>query len=232
MTAPAFKITHLICDCDGVLLDSESIALRVLHQHLLPLLKNSIHAQLLHQAIAQRLGMFTELLLAELDEQFAFGLQEQQYADINRAVGFACGDEVQLVPGIAEALAQVALPKAVASNSSHERIVLGLRRCGLLHLFDGHIHSGHEVARPKPAPDVYLAAAAGFAVSPRQCVAIDDSVTGVRSASAAGMRVLGFTGVAHDKEGMADKLRAAGAEYVFDQMSALPQLLAGVVHPV
>lgn len=222
-------ITHLVCDCDGVLLDSESIALRVLHEHLLPLLKDPADGDQLHHAIASRLGMFTELLLDELDVEFGFGLDAAQYADINAAVGIACGDEVQLVPGIEEALQQIALPKAVASNSSSDRIVQGLRRCGLLDMFEGHIHSAHDVGRPKPAPHVYLAAAAGYQVAPEHCVAVDDSVTGVRAASGAGMRVLGFTGVAHDKGSMHQKLIAAGAELVFDDMRELPALIAALL---
>jgi HAD superfamily hydrolase (TIGR01509 family) len=225
------KTTHLVCDCDGVLLDSESIALRVLHQQLQPLLRRPQDSAALHQAIAARLGMFTELLLEELDLEFQLGLNAQQYALINSAVSQACSEEVQLVPGVAEALAQIDLPKAVASNSGHERIVQGLRRYGLLSLFDGHIHSAHDVGRPKPAPHVYLAAAAGFGVLPQRCIAIDDSVTGVRAAVTAGMYVLGFTGVAHDRQGMAQQLRAAGAAIVFDQMAALPRLIADLPVP-
>ncbi|WP_016834313.1 HAD-IA family hydrolase [Herbaspirillum lusitanum] len=220
-------ITHLVCDCDGVLLDSESIALRVLHEHLLPLLENPANGDKLHRAIASRLGMFTELLLDELE--FGFGLNAAQYADINTAVGIACGDEVQLVPGIAEALQKIDLPKAVASNSSTDRIVKGLQRCDLLALFDGHIHSAHDVGRPKPAPHVYLAAAAGYGVAPQHCVAVDDSVTGVRAASSAGMRVLGFTGVAHDRHGMRQKLLDAGAELVFEDMQELPALIEALL---
>lgn len=221
-------ITHLICDCDGVLLDSESIALRVLHQQLLPLLKNPADHARLHHAIATRLGMYTELLLDELDIEFGFGLDAAYYAAINSAVGQACGDEVQLVPDVAAALQQIALPKAVASNSSTDRIVRGLQRCALLSMFDGHIHSAHEVGRPKPAPHVYLAAAAGYGVAPQHCVAVDDSVTGVRAAVGAGMHVLGFTGVAHDRHGMRQKLLDAGAALVFDDMREMPQLIAAL----
>ncbi|WP_034300692.1 HAD-IA family hydrolase [Herbaspirillum sp. RV1423] len=222
-------ITHLVCDCDGVLLDSESIALRVLHEHLSPLLRSPDEGDRLHHAIASRLGMFTELLLDELDLEFGFGLNAGQYAGINLAVGIACGEEVQLVPGIADALLQIDLPKAVASNSSSDRIVKGLERCGLLAMFDGHIHSAHEVGRPKPAPHVYLAAAAGYGIAPQHCVAVDDSVTGVRAASTAGMRVLGFTGVAHDRQGMHHRLLDAGAERVFDDMRELPALIGALL---
>ncbi|MFZ1180180.1 MAG: HAD-IA family hydrolase [Herbaspirillum sp.] len=229
MQEPPIVITHLVCDCDGVLLDSESIALRVLHGYLLPLLKDPVDGDKLHQAIVSRLGMLTGLLLAELDAEFDFGLSAGQYADIDIALGSACDDEVQPVPGIAEALRQIDLPKAVASNSSTERILRGLQRCGLHDLFSGHIHSACDVAHPKPSPHVYLAAALGYGVAPQQCIAIDDSVTGVRAATAAGMRVLGFTGVAHDRVGMAKKLYEAGAEKVFDDMRDLPALVTGLL---
>ncbi|MFL9924631.1 HAD-IA family hydrolase [Herbaspirillum lusitanum] len=246
----AQAITHLVCDCDGVLLDSESIALRVLHQELLPLLPalsvadagGSADAQgdpgdreedprsaLLHSAIANRLGMYTDLLLDEVNAEFALGLNELQAARINQEVALACSNEAQAVSGIADALQMIRLPKAVASNSSPDRIARGLQRCGLLPQFAGHIHSAHEVGKPKPAPDVYLAAAAGFGVDPHRCVAVDDSVTGVRAAVAAGMHVLGFTGVAHDRKAMARNLKAAGAIKVFDDMRLFPQLISELI---
>ncbi|WP_041741368.1 HAD-IA family hydrolase [Collimonas fungivorans] len=220
-------ITHLICDCDGVLLDSESIALTVLHRELTPYLPPSMlqAGAALHSAIAERLGMMTNLLLDEVDIAFKLGLGAADYDAINLVVGRACSEEVNAVPGVREALAAIALPKAVASNSSLERIHAGLRRCDLLPLFDGHIHSGHELGSPKPAPDVYLAAAAGFGVAPQQCIAIDDSITGVRSAVAAGIRVIGFTGVAHDRKQAGARLLAAGAERIFDDMQQLTELL-------
>lgn len=225
-------VTHLICDCDGVLLDSESIALAVLHRQLGSYLPRSLaqgkeQAELaLHGAIAERLGMMTNQLLDELNAQFSLGLLAPDYDTINLAVGRACSEEVTAVPGVIDVLAAIPLPKAVASNSSLLRIDAGLRRCGLLELFAGHIHSGHDMGTPKPAPDVYLAAAAGFQAAPQHCIAVDDSVTGVRSAVAAGIRVFGFTGVAHDRGQAAARLLAAGAERVFDDMRQLPGLLA------
>jgi HAD superfamily hydrolase (TIGR01509 family) len=232
-------ITHLVCDCDGVLLDSESIALRVLHRELLPLLpalsgaagaqEDAARNAALHDAIANRLGMYTDLLLDEVDVEFELGLSAPQIARIHEAVGRACGEEAQPVPGIAEALQAIRLPRAVASNSDAPRIEAGLRRCGLYGQFEGRIYSAHQVGKPKPAPDVYLAAAAGFDVEPERCVAVDDSATGVRAAVAAGMHVLGFTGVAHDRKAMARQLLAAGAHQVFDDMKQFPQLVSELI---
>lgn len=232
-------ITHLVCDCDGVLLDSESIALRVLHRELLPLLpawsgaddeeQEAQRSQALHTAIAHRLGMYTDILLGEVDMEFELGLDAAQAERIHQTVALACGEQAQPVPGIAEALQAIRLPRAVASNSDVPRIEAGLRRCGLYPQFAGRIYSGHDVAHPKPAPDVYLAAAAGFGVDPARCVAVDDSVTGVRAAVAAGMHVLGFTGVAHDRKAMARKLKDAGAHRVFEDMQQFPQLVSELI---
>ena len=233
-------ITHLICDFDGVLLDSESIALRVLHRELLPLLpawsgadddgeQEEQRSQALHTAIAHRLGMYTDILLGEVDVEFELGLDAAAAERIHQAVAVACGDEAQPVPGVVEALQAIRLPRAVASNSDAPRIEAGLRRCGLYPQFAGRIYSGHDVAHPKPAPDVYLAAAAGFNVDPARCVAVDDSVTGVRAAVAAGMHVLGFTGVAHDRKTMARKLKDAGAHQVFEDMKQFPQLVSELI---
>ncbi|WP_050467288.1 HAD family hydrolase [Herbaspirillum chlorophenolicum] len=234
------SITHLVCDCDGVLLDSESIALRVLHRELLPLLPalaagdaaysdEESRSAALHAAIANRLGMYTDLLLDEVDAEFELGLSVQQVEHLHESVGRACGEEAQPVPGIAEALQAIRLPRAVASNSDAPRIESGLRRCGLYAQFEGRIYSAHDVGKPKPAPDVYLAAAAGFGIDPARCVAVDDSVTGVRAAAAAGMHVLGFAGVAHDRKAMARQLLAAGASKVFDDMKQFPQLICELV---
>ncbi len=233
-------ITHLVCDCDGVLLDSESIALAVLHRELLPLLPawpdadEAPHvleqrSQVLHDAIANRLGMYTDVLLAEVDMEFELGMQAAQMERIHATVALACSEQAQPVPGIVDALGAIRLPRAVASNSDAPRIEAGLRRCGLYPQFAGRIYSAHAVAKPKPAPDVYLAAAAGFGVDPARCVAVDDSVTGVRAAAAAGMHVLGFTGVAHDRKAMARRLREAGAHQVFEDMKQFPQLISELI---
>ncbi|EJN00902.1 HAD-IA family hydrolase [Herbaspirillum sp. YR522] len=230
-------ITHLVCDCDGVLLDSESIALRMLHRELLPLLsplqqdddRQQAREASLHHAIANRLGMYTDLLLDEVDVEFALGLAPAQRERIKEVVAQACGELAEPVPGVAQALDMIRLPRAVASNSESARIEAGLRRCGLFAQFEGRIFSGHDVAHPKPAPDVYLAAAAGLGVDPARCVAVDDSITGVRAAVAAGMHVLGFTGVAHDRRAMAHQLMQAGAARTFDDMKLFPQLISELI---
>jgi beta-phosphoglucomutase-like phosphatase (HAD superfamily) len=101
-----------------------------------------------------------------------------------------------------------------------------LARTGLVRFFGDRLFCADSVANPKPAPDVYLAAAQGFRLAPSACLVIEDSVTGVTAASAAGMTVLGFIGGGHASDAQIDKLHKAGARHVFDDMLQLPELVA------
>ncbi len=126
------------------------------------------------------------------------------------------------MPGAVAAVRAVAaagLPVAVASNSSREELAAKLRGLGLAQVFGARVFSFQDVERPKPWPDIYLAAAAACDAAPGDCVVIEDSVPGVRAGKAAGCRVLGF---AHETPGAV--LAAHGAE-PFAAMEELPGLL-------
>jgi len=118
------------------------------------------------------------------------------------------------------ALAAVRRPWCVASNGTHEDMRTRLGIAGLLAKFDPPLFSATEVTRPKPAPDLFLHAAAAMGTAAGRCVVVEDSVPGVEAGVAAGMMVLGFARITE-----ADALREAGAD-AFDDMSALPNLLA------
>ena len=110
------------------------------------------------------------------------------------------------------------MPRCVASSGDHERIRRGLRAAGLLERFpDEAIFSVDDVAHGKPAPDLFLHAAARMGFDPATTVVVEDSPAGVQAGVAAGMRVLGYGG---------PELRAAGATAIFGNMAALPGLLA------
>jgi len=113
----------------------------------------------------------------------------------------------------------------VASSSHPERIALALRTMGLDRFFGEHVFSATMVARGKPAPDLFLHAAAKMGAEPARCVVIEDSPAGVRAGKAAGMRVIGFTGGSHCRDGHYENLRSAGAEHVLSSMGELPTLL-------
>ena len=125
------------------------------------------------------------------------------------------------MPGVVDALDRIDLPTCVASSGSHEKMRLTLGLTGLRERFAGRIFSADEVARGKPAPDLFLHAAASMGAAPERCVVVEDSPAGVTAAVAAGMRALGYAG-----GGEAEPLRRGGAE-TFAAMTDLPSL----IHP-
>jgi beta-phosphoglucomutase-like phosphatase (HAD superfamily) len=118
------------------------------------------------------------------------------------------------VPGAASAVGTVTLPKAIASSGSMEGLSRKLTRTGLWDLFAPYIYSADHVRQAKPAPDLFLYAAAALGVAPAVCLVIEDSIHGVTAARAAGMRVWGFLGGGHADEALGARLTAAGAERI------------------
>jgi HAD superfamily hydrolase (TIGR01509 family) len=130
--------------------------------------------------------------------------------------------ELQPVAGVrsaVEALAGAGLTLAVGSQGSHEKMQLTLRVTGLLPFFAGRIFSAGQVARPKPAPDLFLLACSTLGIEPAKTLVVEDSTRGVAAARAAGMRVLGYTGSVG-----AEAMAAAGAELI-DDLAELPSRL-------
>ncbi|GGY12986.1 HAD-IA family hydrolase [Massilia dura] len=223
-TANPPSFTHLISDCDGVLIDSEAVALAALADYLSPL-----HAdrEALTALIRPRLGLKLEALVLGVCAEL--GLPEPTVPDLavmRSVVEGECDRKAQAIPGVREAYAAIPLSKAVASNSRHARVQALLGRTGLAPLFDGGIYTADIAGRPKPDPAVYLAAAAGMGAAPSRCIVIEDSVTGVHAAVAAGATVLGYGGGEHSPAGQAQLLRDAGAAHVFGTMAELPALVA------
>jgi beta-phosphoglucomutase-like phosphatase (HAD superfamily) len=113
---------------------------------------------------------------------------------------------------------------ACASGADRFKVELQLEKCGLMPYFKGRVFSGHELPRSKPAPDVYLAAAAALHVEPQYCAVVEDTVTGVAAGVAAGATVFGYSPpeAGHDAPAA---LRAAGAITVFTSMAQLDGLV-------
>lgn len=118
------------------------------------------------------------------------------------------------MPGCAAAVSALDLPRAVASSSGADFLREKLRLTGLLGAFDPHVYSADLVARAKPHPDIFLHAARQLDIDPTRCLAIEDSVNGVRAALAAGMTVWGFAGGGHVDAYGAARLAEAGAHEV------------------
>ena len=207
----------VIFDCDGVLVDSEPIANRVLAQRLaglgLALPEDEVMRRFVGRTRDGCLALATELLGRELPAGFA--------TSWDAALFEAFAAELQPVWDVAAAIREIGLPVCVASNSSRERMRVSLGAARLLATFEGRMFSAADVARPKPAPDLFLHAAATLGASPGRCAVVEDTPTGVKAAVAAGMAVYGYAAGAHSS---AEALAAAGA-VVFREMRALPGLL-------
>ncbi|CAJ3337351.1 HAD-superfamily hydrolase [Burkholderia pseudomallei] len=231
MTAPANDARVLICDCDGVLIDSETIAADVLVREL----EARWPGVAARPIVLPLLGLRTERVLDCASARVGRALADSDIEAIRRSVE-AAAVQAPIVDGIDAALARIELTIACASNSRRHYVDAALRRTGLKRFFGERLFCADGVARPKPAPDVYLAAAQALGVAPSQCLVVEDSATGVTAASAAGMTVLGFVGGGHASPRQVDALRAIGARRVFDDMRELPGLVSrwaetGVVEP-
>jgi HAD superfamily hydrolase (TIGR01509 family) len=210
----------LICDCDGVLIDSEAVAARMLVREL----EARWPGARIEAVVQPLLGLRIERVLSESAEQLGRTLAPGDVEAIRRTVEAAAKD-APTVAGIETALAQIDMTKACASNSYTDYVESVLARTGLTRFFGDRVFCADNVELPKPAPDVYLAAARALGAAPEACLVVEDSVTGVTAASAAGMTVLGFIGAGHATSAQVDALRGVGARHVFDDMSELPTLV-------
>jgi len=217
----------VIFDCDGVLVDSEILAIEVE----IALLGA---AGLVYEPEEYRhrfLGLSAAAahVLIDLDARERLGrpLSEGLADRIHHQCWEACQNRLVEVAGCGAAVAALALPKAVASSSGADFLREKLRLTGLLGAFDPHVYSADLVERAKPHPDIFLHAALRLDVDPARCLAIEDSVNGVRAALAAGMTVWGFSGGGHvDAQGAA-RLVEAGAHEVVDTWAEAAERFAG-----
>ena len=210
----------VIFDCDGVLVDSEILAIEV-EQALLATLGLTYDLPTFRRRF---LGMhdaaFREALDADRRAQHGVGLPADFLAETHARRRAAVEARLVEVAGARAAVAALMLPKAVASSTGAAFLELKLRKAGLWDLFAPHAYSADLVAHGKPAPDIFLLAARRLGVAPEHCLAIEDSGNGVVAAAAAGMRVWGFTGGGHCGAETARALRDAGAEDVIAEWTA------------
>ncbi|MCE9683400.1 HAD family hydrolase [Halomonas alkalisoli] len=212
----------LIFDCDGVLVDSEAIA----EATLVELLGEWLPDLAADTVLSQALGMTTAHILAHLEGLSSHRLPAQATERVDETIEARLARELLAMPGVAAAIAAIDLPRAVVSNSRRQRVLASLANTGLdTVLGEVPIFTAEQVARPKPDPALYRLAAKTLGVSPARCLVVEDSVSGVTAAHAAGMRVIGFTGASHVQPGQAERLVAAGAWRVIAQMQDLPALV-------
>jgi HAD superfamily hydrolase (TIGR01509 family) len=216
VTTPSIEL--VVFDCDGVLVDSERLAVRVdvrvLAELGWPLSEREV--------IDRFLGRSHEVFVAEIEAHLGRPLADGWEDAYHQLYRDAFAAELTPVDGIVQALDQITLPTCVASSGSHERMRYTLGLTGLYDRFAGRIFSSSEVANGKPAPDLFLYAAERMGVAPAACAVVEDSRYGIEAARAAGMLALGFAGGLTP----AEHLLGPGT-LIFSDMRELPRLLAG-----
>ena len=216
----------LICDCDGVLVDSELLAaeayVKVYRKHGLVIAAS---------AVAACIGMKQADIVAKIHDITGQRLPEGALADLWTETQLLFDERLQPTPGAFRFLDACAGPRCVASSSSVERIEHSLRRTGLARFFGRNIFSASMVKRGKPAPDLFLLAAARMGFAPSECAVIEDLPFGIAGAVAAGMRVMGYVGGSHTYDGHAEKLLSAGAERVFTSWQSIAHALHEIQAP-
>ncbi len=205
----------VIFDCDGVLVDSDRISLRIQAEKITALgLETSYE-----DCVRDFLGLGMSATLKILAERLGRPLPPLWEEDLNAAVRKAFRSELWPVPGVLDALEEIELPTCIASSGSLEKMRFTLGLTGLWHRFAGRIYSADEVPRGKPAPDLFLHAAVCMDAEPSRSVVVEDSPFGVAGARAAGMSVLGYA-----PDGSGVRLQREGAR-TFKSMAELPGLL-------
>ena len=214
----------IIFDCDGVLVDSEVISCRA-HAATLTRHGYSITSD---QVLKRFLGVSDREARQTIETEIGRKLPEDFEAQVKAATLKFYEGDLRAIAHVGDAIAAIDVPKCVASSGTPEKIRHGLTCAGLFDQLAPHIFSAVQVARGKPAPDLFLFAAEQMKIEPAQCLVIEDSVPGVTGGCAAGMTVLGFHGGSHCTAGHAELLRAAGAAVTFDDMRQLPGLIAEI----
>lgn len=221
-TTPAGLI---IFDCDGVLVDSEPLSMRVLLETIAEAGGNIDAKQGYERFLGKSLASVTEIL--HLD--YGIAVSDDALEKMRKQLYALFRKELRPVPGIAEALRSLILPRCVASSSQVERIQLSLSVTGLAPFFGDLIFSASMVEHGKPAPDLFLHAAREMHIEPGRCIVIEDSPAGVEAAKRAGMRVFAFLGGSHAQSPAHRRtLEELEPSEIFDDMAALPGLIERV----
>lgn len=210
------SVQLVIFDCDGVLIDSDRLTIKVdvsvLHDLGWPLSEAEV--------IDRFVGRSDRDAQAEIEAHLGRKLPAGWNEHVERLYQEAFAAELTPVAGVLEALDRIDLPTCIASSGTHEHLRYTLRLTGLYERFAGRIFSAEEVARGKPAPDLFLHAARRMGANPADCVVVEDSRFGVQAAREAGMHALAFAGGLTS----AELLEGPDTE-VFEDMRELPRLL-------
>jgi len=215
----------VIFDCDGVLVDSESILVDAemdfLKMHGVEVSIESYVDQFMGMPLEDWKVKATELLVATSD----VSVTEDIFNTLEESVSRRIKEELQAIDGAHQAISTLNQPKCVASSSSARSLKSKLAQTGLFDLFNPHIYSTQLVDNGKPAPDLFLHAAKELNVLPSECVVVEDSANGVLAGKQAGMQVIGFTGGGHCPPQHSSALLSKGADFIATDYSDIVTLL-------
>ena len=216
MSAPSGRPGLVIFDCDGVLVDSERIAVEIDVAVLA-----RVGLNLSRQQVVERfVGRSASVMEAAIEQHLGDRLTPELQAEFDQLYTDAFARDLEPVTGIRDTLSQLDGPTCVASSSTPESLRRKLTRVGLWDHFAGRVFSAEQVANGKPAPDLFLYAAERMGQSPARCVVVEDSSFGVQAARAAGMHAFAF------KTELVDPQTLRGPHTtLFSDMSELPTLI-------
>lgn len=219
-TAPPIRL--IIFDCDGVLVDSEPLAMRVL----LRALATAGLDVSTETGFRNYLGRSFSTIAQSLDDLHGLRLDDAAIEAMRLDLYETYRRELKPMAGLLDMLPALGRPFCVASSSQMERIRTSLEVTGLSKRFHPRIFSAAMVARGKPAPDLFLKAAEDMGATPAECLVVEDSPAGIIAAKKAGMRVAAFTGGGHiGPSGLAGTIAALSPDAILSDMRELPALL-------
>lgn len=219
------RFDAVLFDCDGVLVDSETITNSVLRDMLEELGWKLSLAECMRIFVGKAVKDERALIEARTGRPMA----EEWFVQFRERRNEGLVARVQPIANVVDTVAQLSDRfrgrLACCSGADRFKVELQLTKCGLMPFFEGRVFSGHETPRSKPFPDVYLAAMDALGVRADRCAVVEDTVTGARAGIAAGATVFGYSPpeAGHDAPAA---LREVGAHVIFTDMAQLPLLLA------
>lgn len=219
MGNPFSETRLVIFDCDGVLVDSETIVCRVLAEEMTKLGMPATAEELDEQLS----GRPSRDCILDIEARYGGPLPESYFHTTESRIRRAFHEELEPVTGIHEVLEKLQgtdLQSCVASSGPHAKMQITLNKTGLWDFFEGRIFSADDVGRGKPWPDLFLHSARHFEVEPQHCLVVEDSIAGVKAAVAAGMPVIGYS----HNSARGRQLEAEGARVIHDMQLLLDYL--------
>ena len=218
-----FKLSALIFDFDGVIADSEALANTVLAEFITDL----GHATNLEDALEHYSGRRWDDAIAAIESAVGKPLPGSFSDDLKLAILDRFRTDLTEVSGAGKFIQTFSdVPRCIASSSSIDRLQLCLSILNLTDKFGSNVFSADMVSRGKPHPDIFLLASDKLGVSPKSCLVIEDSISGIKAAVAAGMTAVGLCAASHIREGHQLKLREAGAVHLAKSWDEVAKIAA------